>query len=187
VLPNKSIKITARTTEPSFTLPENEEMESNFAKLAIASTLAVAIASTARAQEQNDAPKDNKVVRYAMPILRPLQPAAEWTGIVTDPTLKAAAPEADHVVADAATWEKLWGTWNANTPLPEDNFEKDMLFVFTALGHNVPSAKLHRIGGHVNGRVYRTVIGGPGFGYRIIKVPRKGITDFFGQPIKSGA
>jgi hypothetical protein len=162
-------------------------MSSILAKLAIAVSLTIGITRCACAQEKADAPKDVKAVRYAMPINRPLKLTAEWTGVVTDVTLKAAAPEADHLISDAATWAKVWGTWNAKEILPEVNFEKDMLLVFTALGPNVPGLKLNRNGGNINGTVYRTVKGGPGFGYRIIKVPRKGISAFFGDPIKSGA
>jgi hypothetical protein len=135
-------------------------------------------------QANQAAPKDKKVVRHAMPILKPLQTTADWSGYVLDGKLRATAPEVDHVVRDATTWQKLWKAWNGGRELPKVNFKEEELFVFTALGPNVPCLKLHLLGGNVCGTVGRTCKGGPGFGYRIVKVPQKEIKSFFGRPIE---
>ena len=163
-------------------------MNPDLARTVLAVFLATGAAWATPAQEKveskPEAPNEVKAVRYAMPILRPLKPAAEWAGVVWDLKLKAAAPEADYVISDAASWAKLWDTWRGKEKLPEVNFKEELLFVFTALGPNVPCLELYRSGSNVCGTVGRTVKGGPGFGYRIVKLPRKGISTFFGQPIK---
>jgi hypothetical protein len=135
-------------------------------------------------QANQQAPQDEKIVRQVMPILQPLQTTTDWSGYVLNGKLRAAAPEVDHVVRDAMTWQKLWKAWNSNRELPEVNFAEEVLFVFTALGPNVPCLKLHLWGGNVGGTVGRTCKGGPGFGYRIVKVPKKEIKSFFGTPIE---
>src|SRR5262249_1173386 len=128
--------------------------------------------------------KDQKVVRNAMPILKPLQTTADWSGYVLDSKLRAAAPAVDHVVRDATTWQKQWNAWNGDRELPKVNFKEEMLFVFTALGPNIPWLKLHHCEGNVGGTIGRTCKGGPGIGYRIVKVPQKEIKSFFGRPIE---
>jgi hypothetical protein len=164
-------------------------MRSGFTGSVLAVSLLTAAAWATHAEEKAEpkpeAPNQVKAVHYPMPVLDSQLPAAEWTGYVLDPKLRAAAPEADPVIADAAAWAKLWGAWRGQEPLPEVNFEEEALFVFTALGPNIPCLKLYRVGANVGGTVYQTLRGGPGFGYRIIKVPRKGTASLFGRSIKS--
>jgi hypothetical protein len=157
-------------------------MKLTLAMSALVASLAVGAVSAIRGQDKVE-PKENKVVRPAMPVLQPLRPTANWVGTIPDPKLKAAAPEADHVVSDATTWAQLWLTWRGTEKLPEVNFKEEVLFVFTALGPNIPALRLYVTGSSVSGTVYRTLKGGPGFGYRIIKVPRQGLKTFFGQPL----
>src|SRR5262249_37390801 len=104
-------------------------------------------------QANQEAPKDQKVVRNAMPILKPLQTTADWSGYVLDSKLRAAAPAVDHVVRDATTWQKQWNAWNGDRELPKVNFKEEMLFVFTALGPNIPCLKLHHCEGNVGGTI----------------------------------
>jgi hypothetical protein len=164
-------------------------MKADFARLILAVAVLTGAAWAAHAQEKAEpkpeAPQEVKAVRYPMPVLDPLKPAAEWAGYVLDPKLRTAAPETDPVIADAAAWAKLWGTWRGQEPLPEVNFEEEVLFVFTAIGPNIPCLKLYRVGANVGGTVFQTVKGGPGFGYRVIKVPRKGTDSLFGRLIHS--
>jgi hypothetical protein len=130
-------------------------------------------------QENQEAPKDKKVVRYTMPL--PFQPSDYWSGYVLDIKLKRTAPE---VVGDAETLRKLWKTWNGDRELPKVNFKEEVLFVFTSLGPNIPCLNLYLCGENVCGTVAHTCKGGPGFGYRIVKVSRKEIKSFFGRPIE---
>ena len=163
-------------------------MMQQFAKSAVAGMLLTGVAGAtgpnANPQANQEAPKDEKVVRHAMPILKPLQTTADWSGYVLDRKLRAAAPEVDHVVRDARTWRHLWKAWSGDRELPKVNFKEEVLFVFTALGPNVPSLKLHLWEGNVGGTVRQTCKGGPGFGYRIVKVPQKEIKSLFGRPIE---
>ena len=78
----------------------------------------------------------------------------------------------------------------ASSPTPRsseknDNpdFKTELLLVYTALGPNVPSVKLYEARGSVTAHVSQTVLGGNGFGYRILKIPRKGIHTVAGQKI----
>jgi hypothetical protein len=167
---------------------EDGSMMLQFAKSGVVVILLTALTGTTgpkdNVQANQEAPKDEKVVRYAMPILKPLQTTADWSGCVLDGKLRAAAPEADHVVRDAMTWQKLWKAWNGDRELPKVNFKEEVLFVFTARGPNVPCLELYLCGGNVCGTVGRTCKGGPGFGYRIVKVPQKEIKSLFGRPIE---
>lgn len=123
-------------------------------------------------------------VRHAMPILVPLQTTADWSGHVLEWKLRAAAPERDHVVRDALTWERLWKAWTGDGEVPRVRFQEEVLLVFTAAGPNVPCLKLYLVGGNLCGSVGRTCKGGPGFGYRIVKVPRKALKSFFGEAVE---
>jgi hypothetical protein len=162
-------------------------MKADFAKSVLAVALLTGAALAGRAQERAEpnpeAPKEVKAVRSAMPVLDPLKATAEWAGYVLDPKLRAAVPEADHVIGSAAAWAKLWGAWRGEEQLPKVDFKEEVLFVFTAVGPNIPCLRLYRVGADVGGTVFQTVKGGPGFGYRIFKVSRKGTASLFGQPI----
>jgi uncharacterized protein YecE (DUF72 family) len=166
---------------------EDAVMNAHLARSVLAVSLLTGAACAAHAQEKAEpnpeAPKEVRAVRYAMPVLDPLKPTAEWAGYVLDPKLRAAAPEADRVIVDAAAWAKVWSAWRGQEPLPEVNFKEEVLFVFTAVGPNIPCLKLYCKGANVGGTVFQTVKGGPGFGYRIIKVSRKETNSLFGRPI----
>jgi len=129
-------------------------------------------------------PKIGVPVRRAMPVLVPLQASAEWSGRVSDQKLRVAAAEGHHVVQDPMVWESIWKTWNGEEKLPEIDFKADLLLVFTSSGPNQVCLKLYVSNGNVNGTVGQTLIGGPGFGYRILQVPRRDVTSFFGKPIE---
>ena len=146
----------------------------------ISSTLLAAmIASSAVAQNP---PRKPRIV-YPTPVLQPLVPRAEWTSTVTNIDLWLHVPQEDHVIGDAIVWWKLWSAWHPKAPPPAVNFNEEMLLVFTARGPNVPGARLYLNGGHLFGTVSRTVMGGPGFGYRIVAVPRAGVATVFGKSV----
>jgi hypothetical protein len=85
-----------------------------------------------------------------------------------------------------ASRAKLCGAWPRQELLPKGNFEEEALFVFTAIAPNIPCLRLLRVGANVGGTVFQTVKGGPGLGYRIIKVSRKGTDSLFGRPSSPG-
>lgn len=154
----------------------------------LAASLVIAMAWASafpeRAGAQPAAPQAVGKAPLAMPHLQPLRPTAEWTGIVLDLKLQAVAPPAKQPIRDAATWAALWHAWRGKEKLPEVNFKEERLFVFTAIGPNIPFLRLYHTGNSVTGTVGQTVKGGPGFGYRIIKLPRQEMSTFLGQPVK---
>jgi hypothetical protein len=151
-------------------------------------SLLLAATLSASAQDQVERlpvpPREVPQVRYNMPVLMPMEFAAAWSDTISDLKKKAAAPAEDHFIADAATWTKLWKAWRGDEKVPTVNFQEEVLFVFTALGPNVPILRLYKNGSHVGGVVARTVKGGPGFGYHIVKVPRAGIKTFFDKTLE---
>jgi len=130
--------------------------------------------------DKNDPPL---IQKFAMPVYRPTLPTGDWSGTIIDPKLRAAAPENNHLITDDTTWKAVWKAWGKGEALPEVDFKTEVLLVFTALGPNVPSVNLYEGNGSVTAHVGRTVLGGPGFGYRIVKIPRKGIHSVLGQSI----
>jgi hypothetical protein len=140
------------------------------------------VAQIASFAQSKEAPKPVKVVKQT--VNKPVAPAAEWAGYVTDRKLKSAAPE-DGIINSAMKWEHLWKTWHGeNAEVPHVDFKKDVLFVFTSGGPNTPSLRLYVTGRSVTGTVGHTLRGGPGFGYRIVKFARKDVTSFFGRAVE---
>jgi hypothetical protein len=133
--------------------------------------------------QEDAAPKNAKVVRQVAMVYKPFTPMTERCGYVLDNKLRTEAP-ANGVIASAMKWEYLWKRWHGDKELPSVDFKKDVLFVFTSHGPNIPCLRLYLTGRSLRGSVAHTLKGGQGFGYRIIKVERKDVTYFFGQAIE---
>src|SRR4051812_43943148 len=71
------------------------------------------------------------------PALRAADIAAldQWTNVINDDALRAAAP-ANGVVGNKAAWEKLWTAWRPTEPVPAVDFDKEIVLVITVGGPN---------------------------------------------------
>jgi hypothetical protein len=128
-------------------------------------------------------PKKVKVV-YLMPKHVSLKVTEQWADLVPDKSLRAIVPNGKGVITDELTWLLVWSAWTGGGNPPQVNFKEEILLVFTSYGPNYPCLNLYRSGKNVIGSVGHTLKGGPGFGYRILKVSRKEIQFFFGEPIE---
>jgi hypothetical protein len=113
-----------------------------------------------------------------------LERLGEWAAVQRNGEVRNAAP-ANGVIADCQDMTRLWRAWRADDALPIVDFDREILLVMVGQGPNIPGViDLRLVAGDVTGRRWQTVVGGPGFGYRIIKVKRAGIRSVFGQPIE---
>lgn len=105
----------------------------------------------------------------------PIEPLTQWEGVAENLNDRKLAPESGAVI-DAATFEKLWKAWSPKQELPEVDFRKEIVVVGTVPG---PNSVLMRPslteGGDLRFNVGGTKKGGPGFGYRLMKLNREGI------------
>ena len=112
-----------------------------------------------------------------------LRPRATWWATLGSAELRKQAPSSG-VVADSATWARLWKSWRGREPLPAVDFTKDMILVATAPGPNRMSLQAITDGeGDV--RIVPGGVGmaGRGFGYAMIEVSRSGLRTVNGAPI----
>lgn len=105
-----------------------------------------------------------------------------WSGKSFDSKLKQLAPESGAIV-DGATWKKVWSAWRPMEELPEVDFAKELVLVGTVSGPNLVIMRPVVSDGNVKFIVGGTKIGGPGFGYKLIKMDRAGIKTVNGKPI----
>ncbi|PQO40211.1 hypothetical protein [Blastopirellula marina] len=105
-----------------------------------------------------------------------------WSGKIKDETLRKLAPEVGFV-ADAETWKKLWTAWRSEEEAPAIDFEKELVLVATVPGPNLVIMQPVLEDGDVKFRVGGTKIGGPGFGYKLMKFSRDGVKTVNGKPI----
>ena len=114
---------------------------------------------------------------------KPLTPSRQWAGRSRDSDGRKHAPR-NSVVDNAAQWAKLWSAWKPGGPLPKVNFQQQLVLVGTAPGPNrVFLRVLLDAKGDVKLLVASTKIGGPGFGFAMVVVERKGLKTVNGQPI----
>ena len=112
-------------------------------------------------------------------------PLEQWSGILNDEALLAEVPTS---VDNHDDWAALWELLRGDEPLPEVDFESDLLVVATCLGPNHPqligpgevvhqqlgSLALDR-SGELSLAPECTLIGGNGFGYLLVRVSREGV------------
>jgi hypothetical protein len=103
-------------------------------------------------------------------------------GKIKDAALEKLAPKTGYI-ADEATWKKLWAGWRPGEEMPEIDFAKELLLVGTVPGPNSVFMKPTLEEGDVKFIVGGTKIGGPGFGYRILKVNRDGVKSVNGNAV----
>ena len=141
--------------------------------VATAVLAAVACSVAARAAEKRSGPKQ----------AQPVNILNTWNGKMADDAPRKHAP-ADSFLLDQDEWAKLWKAWRGQEKLPEIDFQKQMILVFTASGPNSVGCE-PRLDGQGNVRAFAmsTLIGGPGFGYLIQCIPREGVKSVNGMPL----
>ncbi len=114
-------------------------------------------------------------------------PESLANGKIPDESLEKLAPKSG-VIADDATFEKLWKAWRPGEVVPEVDFEKDLVIVGIVDGPNLVmlNPQLEE-DGNVKYVVAGTRMAGPGFGYRMVKMSRDGVKTINGKPIVAGA
>ncbi len=116
-----------------------------------------------------------------------VKPRQQWAGVVRDETLKSAL-ETDGLIADQEVWAKLWKAWRPNEDLPEIDFADSLIYAGTVPGPNrTIFAAAVSPEGDLQITLGGTKIGGPGFGYVLAVLPRKGIKTYRGQPLPQPA
>ena len=111
----------------------------------------------------------------------------QWAGRSRDADGRRHAPK-NSVVDNTPQWAKLWAAWKPGGPLPEVDFRRQLILVGTAPGPNrVFLRGLLDDRGDVKLLVASTKIGGPGFGFAMMSVERKGLKTVNGQPIGAAA
>jgi hypothetical protein len=114
---------------------------------------------------------------------QPVRVIHTWSGKLADNTLRKHEP-ADGFVLDQENWAKLWKAWRGQENLPALDFQKQMVLVFTAEGpNNVGCTPTRDNAGNVRADAMSTLIGGPGFGYLILCIPREGVKTVNGKPL----
>lgn len=113
-----------------------------------------------------------------------VEPSGMWSGKIKDESLRKLAPKSGFI-ADAETWKNLWTAWRPDEEFPQVDFAKELILVGTVPGPNLvimqPTIDKE---GNVKFIVGGTKIGGPGFGYKLLKLDREGVKTANGTPIE---
>ena len=112
-----------------------------------------------------------------------IEPEQSWSGKFRDSTKQSRAPKLDFI-SDAATFEFVWKSWRREEPIPKIDFETKLVLLGMTSGPNTISldASLED-SGNVTLHSMSTLVGGPGFGYSMKVIDRKGIKTVQGVPI----
>lgn len=107
-------------------------------------------------------------------------------GKIADAALQKLAPKSGFITDDK-TFAKLWKAWRPDEAVPEIDFRKEMVIVGTADGPNLVIFEPQlQDDGDLKFVVASTRMFGPGFGYRLVKVPRDGVKTVNGKSIERG-
>ncbi|MFZ5832107.1 MAG: hypothetical protein ACOY3P_18640 [Planctomycetota bacterium] len=113
----------------------------------------------------------------------PIKVLGTWRGKIGDNTLRAVVPN-NGVVAKQEEWSKLWKSWRGREERPEVDFDKELVLVVTVDGpNNVMFGPELDKKGNIEVIAASTLMAGPGFGYLILQIPRKGIKSVNGKPL----
>lgn len=114
----------------------------------------------------------------------PVQPIVQWKGKIKDESLMKLSPERGFIT-EQKDWEKLWKIWRPNEDVPKIDFKTELIIVGSAGGPNLIFMKpVLDEEGNLRYEVAATEVAGPGFGYTILKVSRKGVQKINGKPLK---
>jgi predicted secreted protein len=108
--------------------------------------------------------------------------ARRWGGKFPDIAMRRHAPK-QGFVADKAAWTKLWKAWRKEA-VPTVDFANELVVVQTVAGPNMARimTKLEP-SGNLRVMAASTRMGGPGFGYGMLTVARKGVRTVNGSPV----
>lgn len=112
----------------------------------------------------------------------PLETTEVASGKIKDNSLRKLAPQSGFI-AEEEIWKKLWSAWRADEETPQVDFAKDLILVGTVPGPNLVIMKPVIEKGDVQFAVGGTKIGGPGFGYRILKISRASVKSVNGNAL----
>lgn len=107
-----------------------------------------------------------------------------WQGTSRNDDLRDEAPGRPFIV-EQETWQRVWTAWRPRQEVPEIDFEQDLVLVATVRGPNRLFGPVF-LGpnGNVRMRLASTKVGGPGFGYLLMRVAREGIVSVNGKSIE---
>lgn len=113
-----------------------------------------------------------------------LEPTGSWAGKIRDEALRAIAPK-NGVIADGKTWTTVWKAWRADEDVPKLDFDETLVLVGVVSGPNLVLLNPSLEEGDVRFVVGGTKIGGPGFGYKFVAIPRAGVVSVNGTSLES--
>ncbi len=104
-------------------------------------------------------------------------PTQQWSGRDGVDSKRSLAPN-DGIVVGQVQFAKIWNAWRPGEAVPVVNFNRDIILATTVGGPNKIRATNLRLSeaGELTYQAISTRMGGPGFGYLIMQVPRAGIT-----------
>ena len=112
---------------------------------------------------------------------KPEEPVT-WNGVLRDDSQRELAPKEGYI-ADQETWAKVWRAWKPKAELPKVDFPKEIVLVTTVPGPNRTMGRpMKDDEGNVTFRVASTKMGGPGFGYMLVKISSEGVKTINGKP-----
>ena len=113
----------------------------------------------------------------------PVKSDHTWTARVKDDSLRKVAPHAGFI-ADEETWKRVWTAWRGDQKLPEVDFSTELVLVGIVPGPNrVFLRPILEDSGNLKFIVGGTKVGGPGFGYLLMKIDRDGVKTINGKSI----
>ena len=117
-----------------------------------------------------------------------LKPVQHWGGLIKESGKKSAAPKARFgagYLSNQDAFEKLFEAWGLKEKPPKIDFKKQIVFVQTSEGPNLPKAFYTLdAAGKLTADFKQTDKGGPGFGYSIDVLDRTGIKSYQGKPLE---
>ena len=110
-------------------------------------------------------------------------PINKYSGIGRQDGLAELAPK-NGMITSQAELNRIWAGWSVPQPIPDVDFATQMVLVTTVPGPNRTfNGPLNLEDGDLSYRVAATRMGGPGFGYLMMVVPRARIESVNGQPV----
>lgn len=118
-----------------------------------------------------------------------LKPVQHWGGLIKESGKKSAAPKSkaswQGYLSNQDALEKLFDAWGLKEKPPKIDFKKQIVFVQTCSGPNLPRAFFTLdAAGELKADNEHTLKGGPGFGYSIDVLDRAGIKSYQGKPLE---
>jgi hypothetical protein len=118
-----------------------------------------------------------------------LKPVQHWGGLIKESGKRALAPKSKvsgvGYLTNQDAFEKLFDAWGLKEKPPKIDFKKQIVFVQTSDGPNLPKAFYTLdAAGKLTAAFKQTEKGGPGFGYSIDVLDRTGIKSYQGKPLE---